>query len=672
MSQRYADIVIDLSHEAVDRPFSYRIPDELSSRAGIGSAVYVPFGNGNKKRLGYIIDITDKPKWDPAKTKSILEIPDSHLAVETRMIRLAFWMKEHYGSTMIAALKTVMPVKERVGKKKTEIDLSDFEPDFSAIDNLNEEQQRILDDFSKDFREGRRETYLLKGITGSGKTEVYIRMAEYVISQGKDVIVLVPEIALTYQTIARFKTRFGEQISILNSRLSKGEKYREFEKAKSGQTRIMIGPRSALFAPFQNLGLIIIDEEHDNAYKSEKTPKYHARETAIQRASMEGASVVLGSATPSLESFYKAQQGLYKLYKLEKRATGSSLANVIVADMRDELHKGNTSIFSHPLYNAMKEAFEAGNQVMLFLNRRGYNTSVFCRDCGKAIQCPHCDVSLSLHKDGKLMCHYCGFSQPMPNECPHCHSKMIDGAGVGTQLVERQVKKFFPEARTLRMDKDTTRNKDDHGKIIEAFRKHEADCLIGTQMIVKGHDFPNVTVVGAILADLGLFDSDFQSGERTFDLLTQAVGRAGRASKAGTAVIQTYQPDHYAIETAARQDYDAFYQQEISYRKLLHYPPVDHMLCVQIQAKAEEVAIDLSVRIAGYLKREFETCDIIGPSDALIYRMNDIYRRVIYMKSSEYADLSRAAELVLNGCRIIDIGKINAEVSFDFNPLHLS
>ena len=309
---------------------------------------------------------------------------------------------------------------------------------------------------------------------------------------------------------------------------------------------------------------------------------------------------------------------------------------------------------------------------MLFLNRRGYNTSVFCRDCGKAIQCPHCDVSLSLHKGGKLMCHYCGFSQPMPNECPHCHSKMIDGAGVGTQLVERQVKKFFPEARTLRMDKDTTRNKDDHGKIIEAFRKHEADCLIGTQMIVKGHDFPNVTVVGAILADLGLFDSDFQSGERTFDLLTQAVGRAGRASKAGTAVIQTYQPDHYAIETAARQDYDAFYQQEISYRKLLHYPPVDHMLCVQIQAKAEEVAIDLSVRIAGYLKREFETCDIIGPSDALIYRMNDIYRRVIYMKSSEYADLSRAAELVLNGCRIIDIGKMNAEVSFDFNPLHLS
>ncbi len=671
MPQKYADIIIDISHEGVDRPFQYKIPENLEEKIFIGTAVEVPFGRGNNIRTGYVIGISGTPEFDKNRLKTIKCAPDKSLPVEGKLIKLAAWMRENYGCTMISAIKTVMPVKEKVAKKTSGIELSDYEPELPCVETLNYDQKKIVEDFIHNFENDRNFTYLLNGITGSGKTEVYIKMAEKVIESGRDVIVLVPEIALTFQTIARFKNQFGERISFLNSRMSKGEKFREFEKARSGKTCIMVGPRSALFAPFQRLGLIILDEEHDAAYKSEQTPKYHARETAIARADIENASVVLGSATPSVRSYYLAKTGEYKLYELKNRATGADLAKTEIVDMREELHRGNKTIFSEKLYSEMKKAFDNKEQVMLFINRRGFHSSVFCRECGKVIKCPHCDVSLSLHRNGMMICHYCGFQMRKPEECPECHSKMIGSAGLGTEYVESEVHRMFPEIHTLRMDRDTTMRKDAHGKILEAFRKHEADCLVGTQMIVKGHDFPRVTVVGALLADLGLYDADYESAERTFDLLTQAAGRAGRGIIPGHVVIQTYHPENYAVKAAAAQDYEKFYEYEISYRKLLHYPPVWHMVCIMIASAVESETIYFSESISDILKNKFSDCDIIGPSEALIYRINDIFRRVIYIKAESYKRLTEAAD---EGLKIFEDSsgeKKTTEISFDFDPLHI-
>ncbi len=669
MSQKYADIIIDISHEGVDRTFEYKIPETLADRVQVGSVVKVPFGQGNRTRQGYVIGVKETSEWDPDKLKNILEINEKAVEVEGNLIRLAEWMRETYGGTMIASLRTVMPVKEKVAGRKAKIDVMDEVPEFAPVGELTREQAEVVSTFESDYDRGIRDKYLLHGITGSGKTEVYIRLAEKVIAGGSSVIVLVPEIALTYQTVARFRTVFGNRISVLNSRLSKGEKFREFERARSGETDIIIGPRSALFAPFEKLGLIIIDEEHDGSYKSETTPKYHAREVAFERARIEGASVVLGSATPSIVSFYMAEKGDIRRLTLKSRASGGELAEVTVVDMRDELHQGNRSIISGELYRRLKDAFEAGEQAMLFINRRGYNSFVSCRECGEVIRCPRCDVSLSLHGNAKLMCHYCGHTEAMPSVCPKCKSKLIGGYGTGTEKVEAEVKKLFPGIRTLRMDKDTTQRKDSHGKIIDAFRRHEADCLIGTQMIVKGHDFGNVTVVGAVLADLGLFDSDYESAERTFDLLTQAAGRAGRAEKKGYVVIQTYQPEHYSIITASQQDFEGFYQYEMAYRRMLRFPPVYELLGVLVASKDEAAAAELSEQLSDELKSRYagHGVDIIGPAEAVIYRIDEVYRRTIYIKSDSVDKLSEITGYIQN--RTLELSDI--EVQTDLNPLRI-
>ena len=640
MSQKYADIIIDISHEGVDKTFEYKIPDELSDIVQTGSVVNVPFGRWNKVQKGYVIGVKDSAEFDPEKLKEIIGIDEKAIEVEASLIRLAAWMKEAYSCTMITALRTVMPVKEKVSARKPGVDIMESVPEFTPIAELNDQQQAVVDKFSEDYISGRRDRYLLHGITGSGKTEVYIQLARKVTEEGRAVIVLIPEIALTFQTVARFRAVFGDRISILNSRLSKGEKFREFERARTGETDIIIGPRSALFTPFERLGLIIIDEEHDNSYKSESTPKYHARETAFKRAEIEGAAVILGSATPSVTSYHMAETGELTLMSLDKRAAGSSLSEVTVVDMRDELKNGNRSIISGALYERLSAAFSAGEQAMLFINRRGFNTFVSCRECGEVIKCPRCDVSLSLHGTSTLMCHYCGHTEVMPKACPKCSSKLIGGYGTGTEKVEAEVKKLFPQIKTLRMDKDTTKTKGSHGRIINAFRNHKADCLIGTQMIVKGHDFGNVTVVGAILADLGLFDSDYESAERTFDLLTQAAGRAGRADKKGYTVIQTYQPEHYAIMTAAEQNYDNFYQYETAYRRILRYPPFYRLTEVMVTSHDEDAALRAAEKLAAemkdlYMKPGDGSVDIIGPAEAVIYKIDEVYRRVIYIKTDD-------------------------------------
>ena len=716
----YADIIIDITHEKLDKVFQYSIPSRLEGMLEVGTEVVVPFGRSNKETHGYVIAFSEKTDYDPAKIKEITGKAEESMAIEGKLVALAAWMKEHYGGTMIQALKTVLPVKkkEKIRQKRTVHLLLDEEAGKRQLDiylhknqkararllaglldqpvqeyelltkKLNvtgtvirtleeqkiltveyedmlrnpvdyqkktgkqivytEEQERAIRTFVQDYQAGKRKTYLLYGITGSGKTEVYMEMIEQVVKMGKQAIVLIPEIALTYQTVMRFYGRFGDRVSILNSRLSPGERFDQLERIRRGEVDVMIGPRSALFTPFSDLGLIVIDEEQESAYKSEQVPRYHARETAVARATMEGASVVLGSATPSVDAYFKAKQGEYTLLELTRRAKGQNLANVYTVDMREELKKGNRSIISDRLKELIEDRLQKHQQIMLFLNRRGYAGFVSCRSCGYVVKCPHCDVSLSAHRGGKLVCHYCGYETKQMNRCPECGSGYIGGFKAGTQQIEELIKRMFPQAGVLRMDLDTTKSKDGHEKILAAFANHEADILIGTQMIVKGHDFPEVTLVGVLAADLSLYSNDYQSAERTFQLLTQAAGRAGRGSAGGEVVIQTYSPEHYSIQRAAAQDYDGFYEEEINYRSLMGYPPVHQLLAVWMSGNEEEHL----KKAAGYLKEFTERLNrqkklaIIGPTAPFIEKVNDRYRQLIYIKSEEYKFLIEAKDLM--------------------------
>ena len=490
--------------------------------------------------------------------------------------------------------------------------------------------------------------HLLYGITGSGKTEVYMALMEKVLNEGRQIIVLIPEISLTLQTVSRFYARFGSQIAVMNSRLSAGERYDQYMRAKRGEASIMIGPRSALFTPFDRLGLIIIDEEHESAYQSEIVPRYQAAEVAARRAEMSGALVVLGSATPSVAVYQKAREGMIGLHRLTQRArTGSRLPDVKVVDLREEFRMKNRGVLSQSLHEAMDACLKRGDQMMLFLNRRGYAGFVSCRSCGYVVKCRHCDVSMTVHHHTLLKCHYCGSEQPMPRVCPSCGSPYIAGFGVGTQKVEEFVQKEFPEARILRMDRDTTSGKDDMGRILQTFSEGSADILIGTQMIVKGHDFANVTLVGILAADLSLFAGDYQSSERTFQLLTQAAGRAGRGDRPGEVIIQTYQPEHYCIQTAAAQDYDSFYSQEIRFRQMLHYPPDRQMMVMLAEGEHDQQtgqAVQKLREIAG--EADFEEVEFIGPSRAGIAKAKDLYRYTMYMKHQDIKELMRLRDFL--------------------------
>ena len=711
MTKRFAQIIIDISHEKVDRTFDYRIPPQLEDRISVGVLVKIPFGKGNSLRKGYVVGITDHADYDADKIKEIAGIVEGSVSAESQLIMLAWWLKEQYGSTMNQALKTVLPVKQKVKPKEKKVlrllipeeqleavtaeaekksykarvrlfkalkenplipyevasgqmNLSAatlkpvIEKGYVALESeeifrnpvknagsrvkavdLNGEQQAVADAFCEDYEAGKRETYLIHGITGSGKTEVYMEMISRVISEGMQVIVLIPEIALTYQTVMRFYGRFGNRVSIINSRLSAGERYDQFERARGGDIDIMIGPRSALFTPFSRLGLIIIDEEHEGAYKSEVVPRYHARDVAVKRAQMQNASVVLGSATPSLEAYTKALRGEYRMFSLHTRAKADSrLADVAVVDLREELKDGNKSIFSRRLQQMISDRLEKKEQIMMFINRRGYANFVSCRSCGEAIKCPHCDVTLTLHKDNRLVCHYCGYSIPMPDKCPSCGSPYIANFGVGTQKIEMMTKKMFPQARVLRMDLDTTSKKGGHEEILSAFAEGDADILIGTQMIVKGHDFPDVTLVGVLAADLSLYTPDYRAAERTFQLLTQAAGRAGRDARHGDVIIQTYNPEHYSIVTAAEQDYETFYHQEMAYRRLMKYPPVNVLFTVQMASKSEAALVEAADRLAAHItpQADEEKVQMIGPVDASVYKINDIYRKILYLKQENY------------------------------------
>ena len=738
----YADIIVDITHEKLDKVFQYNIPSSLEGTLFVGEEVIIPFGRGNKEISGYIIGFSEECDYDEDKIKYIIGPADKKMAIEGKLVSLAWWMKEHYGGTMIQSLKTVLPIKRQekakikrrvrllLSKEEAEAKLEiylhknqkararllaalldeneiDYElitgklnitlsvvkaleeqgvcvlesekvyrnPVKGKVEDRNltytKEQENAVNTFLKDYVMGRRNTYLIHGVTGSGKTEVYIEMIRNVIEDGKQAIVLIPEIALTYQTVMRFYRAFGDKVSIINSRLSAGERYDQMMRAKNGDIDVMIGPRSALFTPFPQLGLIVIDEEHERTYKSEQVPRYHAVDTAIKRGELEGASVVLGSATPSVESMYRAKKGEYVLLEMKNRSRQQKMADVSIVDLREELRAGNKSIISRRLYELMKDRLEKKEQIMLFLNRRGFSGFISCRECGHVIKCPHCDVSLSYHRNGKMVCHYCGYETNKPDICPECGSKHIGGFKAGTQQIEDIVKKLFPDAEVLRMDMDTTKEKDGHEKILSAFANEEADVLVGTQMIVKGHDFPNVTLVGILAADMSLYNDDYTAAERTFQLLTQAEGRAGRGNKEGEAVIQTYSPEHYAIEAAAAQDYEGFYEEEISYRELMGYPPCENLLAVLCTCQDEELlntACEYLKKFAVAASKD-DRVTVIGPASPGIGKINDVYRKVIYLKTAEYDTLIKIKNYMEKYIEM-NSGFNKLRIQFDFNPVN--
>ncbi len=740
MSRLYADIIVDISQEKLDKTFQYEIPENLISQTEIGKKVRIPFGNGRRELTGYVVGISREAKIDPKRIKPITALEEQGVEIESHLIQLAAWIARNYGSTMNQALKTVLPVKEKAAEKeKRQICLNASEEEVRKLKEecerkhytaklrlleallrektldyteavkemkistpvikgleekgilkvirqrcyrnpfegmcaerksfqLSPEQRTVTEEIFREWKQENPRPCLIKGVTGSGKTQVYMELISHVLKQGQQVIVLIPEIALTYQNVSRFYSRFGDCVSLMNSRLSQGERFDQFERAKKGEVSIVIGPRSALFTPFPNLGLILIDEEHETSYKSEKTPCYHARETAIERARMEGAFVVMGSASPSVESYYKGKEGIYKLLYLNSRYEQRALPTVTVVDLKEELKTGNRSIFSSSLTEKIRERLKKKEQVILFLNRRGFSGFVSCRSCGYVMKCPHCDVSLTAHRNGKLICHYCGYERPQVKVCPSCGSPYIGGFKAGTQQIEMLVHKSFPGARVLRMDADTTRRKDDHERILAAFAKGEADILIGTQMIVKGHDFPNVTLVGILAADLSLFSEDYRAAEKTFQLLLQAEGRAGRGNRPGEAVIQTYHPEHYSIQAAARQDYEAFYNAEIGYRMLMDYPPAAAMAAVRGACEDQELLEKGMEYCRRYMESIYKKEDLIliGPAPESVSRVQDLYKMVIYMRHPDREVLVKMKN-ALERYIAVNSGFQKIYIQFDFN-----
>ena len=527
-------------------------------------------------------------------------------------------------------------VERRRQEKRDVFQLEDYTPtqpfyptpeQAQALALLREEEQK----------EGKR-PILLHGVTGSGKTEIYMQLIEHVVMEGKQAIVLVPEISLTPQIMERFISRFGKRVSVTHSRLSLGERLDQWRKARDGEISIIIGPRSALFMPFSNLGVIVMDECHESSYISDITPKYHTREVARKLSELTGALLVMGSATPDIDSYHRAVTGEFLLLQLKERTKGSRLPEVFVTDMRKELEDGNRSAFGLSLQQAIRENLEKGQQTMLFLNRRGYSTFVSCRKCGGVLTCPSCNVSYTYHASDKaLVCHYCGKEVPVPKTCPSCGSHYIRYFGTGTQKIEEETRRLFPEASVLRMDADTTTGKNGHARILELFGKGKADILIGTQMIAKGHDFPNVTLVGILAADLSLNLGTYQAAENCFQLITQAAGRAGRGELPGQVFIQTYQPENHAIRMAAAQDYEGFYQEEILLRQAMEYPPFSHIFSVLITGEMEQEVILAAQRLGAFMNHYAERagCTVVGPAPAPLPKFRGEFRWQIFAKGTD-------------------------------------
>lgn len=731
----YAEIILNSEALEIDRPFTYKIPVELEEKVKIGQIVKVPFGMGNKTSEGFVLSIKKENEVNISfRVKKISTIITDEPIINEDDIKLINFLREKYLCKYIDAFRLLIPVgimKGAKSKSKNVIvfksdDLSCMKKPEGYIDIINflkensgkytkselindnsisqyklnkliekgllvveEEtifrynnrtynidcekeltfdQKHVLDEYNNSDDK----LFLLKGVTGSGKTEVYMRMVEEVLQKNQSAIVLVPEISLTPQMIERFKGRFGRDVALFHSKLSDGERYDEWFRVKEGKARLVVGARSAIFLPVKNLGLIIIDEEHENTYKSDQNPKYQTKEVAEFLSSQKGFRVVLGSATPTIENYYRALTGELKLLELNSRVDGKAMPPMNIVDMRNELRSGNISLFSRELFKDMQEKLSKGEQIILFLNRRGFSTFVSCRSCGYVFKCEECDISMTYHKSGLLVCHYCGKTKKSPQKCPKCDSKYVKFFGAGTQRVEEEVKKYFKDAKVLRMDVDTTRSKDSYENIYNTFKEGKADILIGTQMISKGLDFKNVTLVGILAADMSINIPDYRAAERTFQIITQVAGRAGRGEKQGKVVIQTYTPEHYSLEYAVNYDYEGFYEKEFTVRALMKYPPFGKILLINGISKKEDLLKNFMHKISNVIKPLVEKeldIDILGPIPCLVAKVKENYRWQIVLKgefNSEFA--KKIKELLYDENKNVynDI-----RISMDINPNNL-
>ena len=729
----YAEVIINSEALEIDRPFTYKVPEEFNNEIKIGQIVKVPFGKGNKTSEGFILNLKndDNIKF---KTKNIAAILVKDPVIDEDDINLIEFLREKTLCKYIDAFRLLIPVgimKGAKAKKKKVIvlkneDLSNIKnPDgykkiveffktnsgkYTKSELINEhsisqyklnklienevlsieeesvfryndrvynkdsaktltiEQENII----REYINSDDKMFLLKGVTGSGKTEVYMKLVERVLLEEKSAIILVPEIALTPQMIERFKGRFGVNVALFHSKLSDGERFDEWFRVKEGKSKVIVGARSAIFLPAKNLGLIIIDEEHENTYKSEQNPKYQTKEVAEYLSELKGCKVILGSATPSIETYYRALTGEMKLLELNSRVDNKAMPPMKVIDMRNELKGGNKSLFSRELFIAIQERLKRKEQIILFLNRRGFSTFVSCRSCGYVFKCNECDISMTYHKNGLLICHYCGKTKREPRECPKCHSKYVKFFGAGTQRVEEEVKKYFNNAGILRMDVDTTRDKHSYERIYNTFKNGEADILIGTQMVSKGLDFKNVTLVGILAADMSINIPDYRAAERTFQIITQVAGRAGRGDKQGEVLIQTYTPQHYSLQYAVNYDYEGFYEKEFTVRAMMKYPPFGKLLLINGTSKKEDLLKNFMHKITMMIKPLVENCldiEILGPIPCMISKVKENYRWQIVIKGEFDSYFSKNIKEILydeNKNVYNDI-----RISMDINPNNL-
>lgn len=715
-------VLVELSNKNIDKMFEYSVPEELKDKIKIGIRVSVPFGRMTLE--GFVLEIKDFRSTDK-ELRSIIDIVDLDIVLNNELLELGKKVQDKTLATLISCYQVMLPkaLKAKKGqniniKYDTFYRLSDCCDDYKLkgkqleIFNLVKEEglvlrKRLVDISSSSLTtlvkkgilvEEKKEhyrvnydkvmldvkkltndqervvnevinnppaTYLLHGVTGSGKTEVYMEIIDYYLKLGKTSIVLVPEISLTPQMVSRFQRRFGDKIAAIHSALSDGEKYDEWRRICRGEASIVIGARSAIFAPLENMGVIIIDEEHSDSYKqSDPSPRYSAKDVALLRGEYHNCSVIFGSATPSLEVMARAEKGVYKLLSLPNRVNGRKLPDVKIVNMNDEI-KRSKGHFSSVLKEKIEKCLEKKEQVILLLNRRGYSSFVTCKNCGYTFKCPNCDITLTYHKSSNtLRCHYCGYGEKVFNECPSCKEKALSNLGIGTQKIEEELQELFPSSRILRMDYDTTSRKGMHEEMIKAFKNHEYDILLGTQMVAKGLDFSNVTLVGVINADTALNLPDFRSSENTFSLLSQVAGRSGRSEKEGFVVIQTYNPDHYAIDLTKKHDYLGFYTKEMQIRKQLKYPPYYYLCNIRMSGKDEKYILLEAGKIKRSLERNLTRTIILGPSSASIFKMNNIYRYNIILKYKDDKELY----FILD--KIIEHYKANSKIKIDidFNP----
>ena len=664
---KYINIIIENKSRHTDNFFTYRTDcDDIC----VGAKVLVPFGPKDRPREGFVFGITDNPECPEEKIKDILEIRENESLTE-EIIKTAIWMKQRYAVKYYDGVRCFIPGGKPAREGKEKEPYKDIEGKYQQPETLTDEQRKAVDEIGAAVDENRKEIFLLHGVTASGKTEVYMETIDRCLKQGKTAIMLVPEISLTGQVIERFAGRFGkDKIAVMHSRLSTRERYDEWQRIRRGSAPIVIGARMGVFAPLQSIGVIIMDEEHEATYKADMTPKYDTAEVAAKRLQYYSGVLLLGSATPSVTSYQRCRDGIYKLIELKERYNKTPLPEIKIADMRKELRKGNVTIFSSSLYDAMSETLAAGRQVILLQNRRGYSNFVSCRECGKVMKCLECGISLTYHRHGDggeaMVCHYCGRRFPVPDKCPECGSRYIKYFGIGTEQVEDEVKKYFPQSSTARLDLDSVKTRKDLDRILKDFSKKKTDILIGTQMVAKGLDFDSVGVVGVIAADVTLNIPDYRSAERTFQLVTQVAGRAGRGMEQGLVVVQTYDPDNYALTAAANYDYEGFFQRETAVRKFMEYPPFGDIIMVNLTSQSEETAAACAERCRLYMEKA-ENIKVLSPKLALSFKGKDSFRYYVLIKCPK-GERNRCVYYLDNFGRILLNDKVDCTVGIDVNP----